>query len=43
MKLTLLGMVALFGIVALLTIITEYLRGNLVAAHMSGEEHDHRR
>jgi hypothetical protein len=43
MKLTLLGMVAIFGIVTLLTIITEYLRGNLVAANMSGEEHDDRR
>jgi hypothetical protein len=43
MKVTLLGMVAIFGMVALLTIITEYLRGNLVLANMSGEEHDGRR
>jgi hypothetical protein len=42
MKLTLLGMVAILGLVALLTIITEHLRGNLVAGNIGGEEHDHR-
>ena len=40
MKLTLLGMIAILGFVALLAMITGHLWENLVAGNMIGNEHD---
>jgi hypothetical protein len=42
MKLPLLRMVVILVFVRLLTIITEHLRDNLVAANISEEDHDGR-